>query len=918
MRGKGLLTSILLISTIAMIYVIIPVVSYAQPVVGPASDKITIMRVPIERVPDALATNAIDMYIYSLRPAQAALLKGLPGVVLFQAPAGLIDLVLNPAPVSVEKLEGNLSIREAAARLGIPPEAIVNHRVEIDEEKGKVFTVVELGAKPGVGINPFAFKKVRLALNYIVDRATIIDTILKGFGAPMYTFLSQFDPDYSTIADIVEKYEFRYDPSYADKLITEALSQVGAVKSGGKWLYEDKPITVIFIIRVEDERKDVGLMISAELKRLGFEVSELLMTFADAISTVYGTDPAEFKWHIYTEGWGKGALEKYDSSTIAQFGAPWLGYMPGWAETGFWNYVNKTIDELTLRIYQSDYKSKKERDELYRQATEIIIQEGIRVWIATRLDVTVARSEVKGLTVDLGAGLRGIWTLREAFVEGRKELKVGHLWAWTATSAWNVWGGFADVYSVDPMRATVDPSIWRHPFNGLPIPFRATYVVATAGPEGTLPVPETAVIWDAVNDRWVNVPAGTTAKSKVVFDLSKYIGAKFHNGITISMADVVGAIAYTFDLVYDPVRSKLEPRIVSISKPALDTIKGYEFDVTNKRVTVYVDYWHFDENYIADWASVGVTNPVEIHQVTFELALDRRDETRYVLYQRALYEWFSLVYPDHVRKVRETLEKYLNNKEVFELVNRYCNDLLTFDEWNKRIEADLAWIDRYGNAWISQGPFMLTKLDKDAQVIELTAFRDPTYPFKPGDWYFGVPALTAIKSIAVESPIPHKIVPGSDAVISIDVAGISPLTVKYILKDPWGSIVATGDAEKVTDTKFVIKLPSGFTSELAPGAHYTFVTIAASEIVALPDLKKEILEVATVAEIVELQRISFQRALDSVVARISALESRVTEKTANLETAISSMQTTLNAALIIAILALIVALITLLLKPRKT
>ncbi|MEM0057127.1 MAG: ABC transporter substrate-binding protein [Candidatus Geothermarchaeota archaeon] len=901
-----------------MIYVIIPVVSYAQPVVGPASDKITIMRVPIERVPDALATNAIDMYIYSLRPAQAALLKGLPGVVLFQAPAGLIDLVLNPAPVSVEKLEGNLSIREAAARLGIPPEAIVNHRIEIDEEKGKVFTVVELGAKPGVGINPFAFKKVRLALNYIVDRATIIDTVLKGFGAPMYTFLSQFDPDYSTIADIVEKYEFRYDPSYADKLITEALSQVGAVKSGGKWLYEDKPITVIFIIRVEDERKDVGLMISAELKRLGFEVSELLMTFADAISTVYGTDPAEFKWHIYTEGWGKGALEKYDSSTIAQFGASWPGYMPGWAETGFWNYVNKTIDELTLRIYQSDYKSKKERDELYRRATEMIIQEGIRVWIATRLDVTVARSEVKGLTVDLGAGLRGIWTLREAFVEGRRELKVGHLWAWTATSAWNVWGGFADVYSVDPMRATVDPSIWRHPFNGLPIPFRATYVVATAGPEGTLPVPETAVIWDSVNDRWVNVPAGTTAKSKVVFDLSKYIGAKFHNGITISMADVVGAIAYTFDLVYDPVRSKLEPRIVSLSKPALDTIKGYEFDVANKRVTVYVDYWHFDENYIADWASVGVTNPVEIHQVTFELALDRRDETRYVLYQRARYEWFSLVYPDHVKRVRETLEKYLNNKEVFELVNRYCNDLLTFDEWNKRIEADLAWIDRYGNAWISQGPFMLTKLDKDAQVIELTAFRDPTYPFKPGDWYFGVPALTTIKSIAVESPIPHKIVPGSDAAISIDVAGISPLTVKYILKDPWGSIVATGDAEKVTDTKFVIKLPSGFTSELAPGAHYTLVTIAASEIVALPDLKKEILEVATVAEIVELQRISFQRALDSVVARISALESRVTEKTANLETAISSMQTTLNAALIIAILALIVALITLLLKPRKT
>lgn len=913
-RDKPVIAAFL---TIVIVLHVLPLILYAQPVTGPASDKIIITRVPIEQVPDAVSTNMIDMYIYSLRPAQAALLKGVPGVVLFQAPAGLLDLVLNPAPVSVEKLEGNLTVKEAAARLGLPPEAIVNYRVEKDEKTGKVYTVVELGAKPGVGINPFAFKKVRLAMNYIVDRATIIDTILKGFGTPMYTFLSQYDPDYAVIADIVAKYEFRYDPSYADALITEVLGSVGAVKSGGKWLYDGKPITIKFIIRVEDERKDIGLMVSSELKRLGFEVVELLMRFADAISIVYGTDPAEFKWHIYTEGWGKGALDKYDSGTIALFGAPWYGYMPGWAETGYWNYRNETIDDLTLRIYQSNYRSKRERDELYRKATEMIIQEGIRVWIATRLDVTVARSEVKGLTLDLGAGLRGIWNMREAYIEGKRELRIGHLWVWTATSAWNVWGGFADVYSVDPMRATTDPSMWRNPFNGLPIPFRSTYVVTTAGPDGTLPVPTTALIWDAVNDRWVNVPPGTTAKSRVVFDMSKFIGAKFHNGITISMADIVGGLAYTFDLVYDPVRSKLEPRIVSLSKPSLDTVKGYEFDVANKRIIVYVDYWHFDENYIADWASVGVVNPVEIHQVTFELALDRRDETRYVLYQRVGYEWFSLVYPDHVKKVRETLQKYLNNREVFELVNRYCNNLLTFEEWNRRIESDLAWIDKYGHAWISQGPFMLTKLDKDAQVIELTAFRDPTYPFKPGDWYFGIPAVTTIKSVTLDSPIPSKIVPGSDATVFVDVAGIPPLYVKYIMRDSAGNIVATGDAEKVTETRFAIRLPAKFTSDMAPGAHYSLIVIATSDIIAMPDIKKDVLETATVAEIIGLQQIAFQRALDSVSARITSLESRMTERITSVETILSSLQSLLYVTTIIAIIALVVALVALLKKPKK-
>ncbi|MCC6004409.1 MAG: ABC transporter substrate-binding protein [Thermofilum sp.] len=916
-----------LILTVLIIAILPPL--QAQPVKGPAVDKIVAIRVPIAQVPDAIKSGIIDLYIYSLRPAQAEQLKSIPEAKLFTAPAGLIDLILNPAPVAVEKLEGNLTATEAATRLNVPAAAIVGLRVEKNETTGKPYTIVELGAKPGKGINPFAFKQVRLAMNHIVDRETIINTILKGFGVPMYTFLSYYDPDYMTIVDIVEKYSdyFKYDPRLADQIISEVLTSVGAVKSEGKWLYDGKPITIKFIIRIEDERKDIGLMVSSELKRLGFDVSELLMTFADAIDIVYGTDPAELRWHIYTEGWGKGGIDKYDSGTIAQFGAPWVGYMPGWGEPTFWNYANSTIDDLTQRIYAAKYKDKKERDELYRKATEMIMQEGMRVWIATRLDTHVARTNVKGLTMDLGAGLRGIWNLREAYIEGKNELKVGHLWVWTAMSAWNTWGGFADVYSVDFMRATTDPAMWSHPFSGLPIPFRVTYVVQTAGPVGNLSVPTTALIWDAVNDKWVNVTPGTTAKSKVIFDMSKFVGAKFHNNITISMADIIGGIAYQFDLIYDPQRSKLEARLAANSKPWADTVKGFEFDLTNKRITVYVDYWHFEESYIASWASIGVANPVEIHQATFELALDRRAETKYVLYQRAGYQWFSLVYPDHVQKVKETLQRYLNNRTVFEIVNKYCNGLLTFEEWNNRIQADLAWINKYGNAWISQGPFMLTKLDKDAQVLELTAFRDPTYPFKPGDWCLGTPALTVITGLSVDSPIQGKIVPGSDATINVDVSGMPPLTVKYVLKDPEGKIIATGYAEKTGETKFAIKLPANFTSMLAAGARYTLTIVAASDTVALPDLKREVVETATVAEIINVQRAAFLKELESVSTaiekvstRLSTVETRVSElpeRVSNLEARLGSLQTLLYAALALAALALIAALLALLRKPGK-
>jgi len=872
---------------------------------GPAVDKIVATRKTIEEVPDALQKGDIDVYMYSLRPAQVSQLQGISGISLYSAPAGLIELTLNPAPVYVATFDGNVSVSDAAARLGVPEAAITNIYTTTTED-GATKTVVELGAYPGRGINPLAFREVRFALNYVIDRVAVASTIMRGFAIPMYTFLSQYDPDYVTIADIIAKYESTYNPAHADKVITEVLTKVGAQKVGGKWVYEGQPIVLNFIIRQEDERRDVGYTFSSELKKLGFDVKEMEMTFAQAIPTLYGTDPAEFQWHIYTAGWGKGSIDKYDSGSIAQFCAPWYGYMPGWADPSFWNYKNDVIDDLTLRIYQGNYTSKEERDELYRRATELCIQDAIRIWVATRLDTWAARADLKGVTQDVGAGLRGIWNLREMYMEGKNTLNVGHLWVWTSSSAWNWWGGFADVYSVDFARATYDPSVWSHPFNGEPMPFRTPYVVETAGPSGKLDVPTTAVIWDVNKKEWVNVPENTTATSVVVFDLSKLIGAKFHNGITIGWADVIGYLAYLFDLIYDPTYSSLEPRISSSSQPWADTIKGFKFDFDNKRVAVYVNYRHFDENYIASWASFGIGNPIEIHAATFELALDRRNETNYVLYQKKGYKWFSLVWPDHVAKVKETLQSYKNNNNVLSKVNKYAMGLLTMDEWNARIDADLNWINTYNLAWISYGPFMLTKLDTQNQVLELTAFRDPTYPFKKGDWYFGLPVATSIESVSLESPLANKIVPGKEASITVKLTGIPPFSVKYIIKDPSGNIIATGTGNKVSEDVFKIVLDENITKNFIFGIKYTIIIIGVSEEVAIPGITKKIVDTASVSETIGLILASgglenLENVKSSVLTQIDLLLEQLKEQEvtdlASLRDQVAS--TTLNVASIL-------------------
>ncbi|AFK51823.1 LPXTG-motif cell wall anchor domain protein [Thermogladius calderae 1633] len=888
-RVSSILLAIILIAIIPLAN--LGAAQQVQP--GPASDQITFIRVAIEQVPDAIKNNQIDMYYFALRPLQAQKIQqDVPNAVLYQAPAGLIDLILNPAPVSVITLNGTLTIKQAAAALGVPLAAIVGFRTSGNQ------TIVELGANPNTSsINPFAFKQIRWAMNYLVDRDTIVSQILKGFGVPMYTFLSQYDPTYTIIADIVARYEFRYDPSYADSIITSVLTSVGAQKIGGVWYYGGKPIAINFVIRVEDERNDIGNMVATDLKLLGFTVNVLPMRFTEAINTVYATDPMEFAWHIYTEGWGKGGITRWDTATVAQFSAPWFGYMPGWQEPTFWNYQNDTIDDLTLRIYTGNFTSQSEFVQLYRKATEMAIQESVRVWIATRLDTWVTVNQVQGITLDLGAGLRGIWNVREAFIPGKPALTVGHLWVYTAGDAWNYWGGFSSVYYVDQMYATYDPLTWNHPFNGEPMPFRTPYVVQTAGPTGKLDVPSNAIIWDVNSKKWVPVPSGTKATSMVIFDLSKLVGTKWHNGMTITMADVVAAWAYAFDITYDSKYSALEPRIASNLKPTLDLIKGLVFDAQNKRLIVYIDYWFFDTNYIAAMATLGIANPLEIHTVTWQLALDQRNQTSLVLYQRKGYQWFSLVYPDHVALVKNTLATYLNNQTVFAKANAYANGLLTMDEWNARIQADLNWINAHGHAWISQGPFYMDKFDKDAQTAVYKAFRDPTYPFKKGDWYFGKPITTLIGGYTLSTVIPGKILPGSPANLTVIVNGIPPLHLEYILKDAAGNILSTGDAAQINQTAFLISFPSDFTINLDYRTTYYLILLAYSDIVAMPDMKKIELTTASTAEALQYMQSLNQEALNKLQSALNQQISSVYNQINQLNSQLTQLNSTLTAML---------------------
>jgi peptide/nickel transport system substrate-binding protein len=86
--------------------------------------------------------------------------------------------------------------------------------------------------------NPFSISELRFALNYLVDRNLIVNELIGGYGRTMISNYGIFAADYLTIIDEIESFHFKYNPSFANQIITEELEKVGAEKIDNYWHYD--------------------------------------------------------------------------------------------------------------------------------------------------------------------------------------------------------------------------------------------------------------------------------------------------------------------------------------------------------------------------------------------------------------------------------------------------------------------------------------------------------------------------------------------------------------------------------------------------------------------------------------------------------------------------------------------------------
>jgi len=670
-------------------------------------------------------------------------------------------------------------------------------------------------------INPFSDKNARFALNYLLDRKLIVNELMSGYGAPTISYYGPTDPEYITIIKELESFNFKYNPTLAEEILSKSMIKKGAVKIEGKWIMDNNEVEIRIFIRSDDPvRKSIGEILSVELEKIGFTVKKDYGDLNKAFVVVYGSNPADMKWNLYTEGWGRSAFVKYDSIGLGQMYSPWFSNMPGFNNPTYWNYENDKLDKLTQEIYRGDFKNSEKRSQLIQEAVKEGINESVRIFLASKVDQYVVNQKVEGVINDLGAGVPSRFTPINVKTND-KELTIGVKQIYQG--AWNPIMGLTDTYSRHIWGIVSDPITFKHPFTGETFPVRAEWKVETSGLDEKIKVPAESKMWDPVLQKWKNVPADTFATSKVILDF-KF--SNWHNGEKMDMNDILHSLYFTmewgaqtdendktFDTEFTPRASQSIETIIAINELDKDTIE------------VYVDYWHFDKNEIAEWAALWSSVPWEITSAMEKAVMDGKVSFSRSGATNKNVNWLSLIVPKDAEMIKEYLQEYKNTKFI---PNSLLENQKSEKYYENRYDSSIKWIENNNHAVISNGPFYLETYSPESRTITVKSFEDDSYPHKIGKWSeFENTQFPIIKKINMDKIMQQ----GKSIEIIIETDNAD--SILYFIIDSKGEIQHTEEL-KIKENTTIIKITSRESEELQVGAN-SLKMFAISNSVLKPD-----------------------------------------------------------------------------------
>lgn len=709
--------------------------------------------------------------------------------------------------------------------------------------------------------NPFAIREVRFAMNFLINRKYIVDEILGGAGGPMYTLTTPGQPGTVRYELTAAKMGFtpEGDESRALKEINDAMtkaSQLPEVKGKLKkdknvWMFNGQPVTIKFAIRVDDPNVRVreGEYVSQQLEKAGFKVEKLMWDRSKCNAVVYGNNPADYEWTLYTEAWLAGATRAWWAHIIAQFYGPWYGYMPGSGNPANWNYENKAVDEHSQNAYLGKILTEEEYWDEAMQGTTAGLKDAVRIFVAYEAETYVANKAAfqQRMVYGMGDGLTNKWALILAKPK-KNTLRVTQYSAQGGLfmNAWDPIGpdGFADAYSRAAGELLFDPGTFESPVDAGTVWMRTINLSydsklhkdAKGNLVGDIAVPADAQYYDAKTNKFVKVGAGKKAQAVGKY---KFVWSNFHHGIPMSMEDYLYGDHFLEEWRIEdtPGDKWYDAEIDNQVTPTADIVVGKVYDFKNNTITVYANSnFPADKNYAAaqiapGWSSsmnAGVGVSWEIAEAMARMvAQGAKSKTVYSFSQtKEGTTEVDALDPKCVADIKAELQDMINEKYIPAPLKGFT----TADKAVKRYQAAIKFIDTYHNAYISNGPFFLAKYDAKNHYAELRAFRDASYPYTAQQWLDSF-KRTILSVDKVEMSLLQ--IRGKDIPVRVRVAQSSYPEANYTPATTGKVTVSLltdkgelkFEAKRTAAGVFDAKIDGAKTKDLKPGSYTVLITI---------------------------------------------------------------------------------------------
>jgi peptide/nickel transport system substrate-binding protein len=704
-------------------------------------------------------------------------------------------------------------------------------------------------------LNPFSNRKIREALNWLIDRNYINQEIYAGGSLPKLLPITTQLAEYTNLIDTARALEakYAYNPEKAKEVIDAEMPGMGAeLGSDGKWQFNGKPVSLIFLIRSDGDgtRKPMGDYVANQLETVGFTVDRQYKKSSEAFPIWLGTSAADGQWSLYTAGYTpggfprdeRGGLQQGYLNTSVQAGEPYIS-----------NVADPEFQKIGDDLAQGNFTTKEQRDEMMRRGLELALEDSLFVWTIDQQSYAPYDNDVEvtwDLALNYEAASAGASNLRFKDKEGGV-MKIGtndlftEPWNTVAGSNWlwdaaihrataqgnagvtNTGGLMADPYTglAYPERIESAELTYKE---GLPIVQNLDWLTVSTAPQIDVPT-DAWVDWDAKTQKFITAqekfPDGLTAntKSVVTYPADLFDTVKWHDGSPLSMGDFVMAMIQGFDPAKKDSPIYDESLALSLDA-ALESFKGVRITSTDPlTIETYSDSYNSDaELNISTWwpsSPFGLSGDDSWPVFTISNLAEANKELAYT--------------PDKADTLQVEQTSWVGGPSL-EILSKYLDQATsesyipfepTLGQYITKEEADLRyanlkkWYDAHGHFWVGTGPYYLDKVFTTEKTAVLK--NNPDFPDLSNRWaMFSEPKLA---ETALDGPAQVKA--GEEAVFDAtitfkdqpypqaDIRGV-----KYILYDATGAVAATGDATPVEDGHYQVTLAADATSKLPAGA----------------------------------------------------------------------------------------------------